>query len=202
VQGTQLISTVATGTAPLSVASTTVVPNLKAATANAINSSTTSVDTSAATAPSSGQVLTATSSTAATWQTPSSGLSAASQAQMETATSNAVAATPGTTQYHPGVAKAWVMFNGTGTVAIRASYNVSSITDNGTGDYTVNFTTAFSSANYGVSGCAQEVSNNPTTVSISSAANPTASACRINVQDDVSGLVDSAYVSVTFFGDQ
>jgi hypothetical protein len=47
--------------------------------------------------------------------------------------------------------KAWVNFNGTGTVAIRASYNVSSITDNGTGDYTVNFTTAMTDANYGIS---------------------------------------------------
>ena len=44
--------------------------------------------------------------------------------------------------------KAWVNFNGTGTVAIRGSYNVSSITDNGTGDYTVNFTTAMPDANY------------------------------------------------------
>jgi hypothetical protein len=44
-----------------------------------------------------------------------------------------------------------VNFNGTGTVAIRASGNVSSITDNGTGDYTVNFTTAMADANYGVS---------------------------------------------------
>ena len=41
-------------------------------------------------------------------------------------------------------------FNGTGTVAIRASGNVSSITDNGTGDYTVNFTTALVDANYSV----------------------------------------------------
>ena len=49
-----------------------------------------------------------------------------------------------------GSAKAWVNFNGTGTVAIRASYNVSSITDNGTGDYTVNFTTALADANYAV----------------------------------------------------
>ena len=44
--------------------------------------------------------------------------------------------------------RAWVNFNGTGTVAIRASGNVSSITDNGTGDYTVNFTTALPDANY------------------------------------------------------
>jgi hypothetical protein len=49
-----------------------------------------------------------------------------------------------------GSAKAWVNFNGTGTVAIRASFNVSSITDNGTGDYTVNFTTALADANYSV----------------------------------------------------
>ena len=44
--------------------------------------------------------------------------------------------------------RAWVNFNGTGTVAIRASGNVSSITDNGVGDYTVNFTTAMQDANY------------------------------------------------------
>jgi len=44
--------------------------------------------------------------------------------------------------------RAWVNFNGTGTVAIRASGNVSSITDNGVGDYTVNFTTAMPNANY------------------------------------------------------
>jgi hypothetical protein len=46
--------------------------------------------------------------------------------------------------------RAWVNFNGTGTVAIRASGNVSSITDNGTGDYTVNFTNAMPDANYAV----------------------------------------------------
>jgi len=46
------------------------------------------------------------------------------------------------------VCKAWVNFNGTGTPAIRDSFNVSSITDNGTGDYTVNFTNAMPNANY------------------------------------------------------
>ena len=44
--------------------------------------------------------------------------------------------------------KAWVNFNGTGTVAIRDAYNVSSITDNGTGLYTVNFTNAMPDTNY------------------------------------------------------
>jgi len=52
----------------------------------------------------------------------------------------------GTAPIYP--CRAWVNFNGTGTVAIRASGNVTSITDNGTGDYTVNFTTALADANY------------------------------------------------------
>ena len=54
-----------------------------------------------------------------------------------------------------GLCKAWVNFNGTGVVAIRASYNVSSITDNGVGDYTVNFTTAMVDENYSLCGSAQ-----------------------------------------------
>ena len=58
-------------------------------------------------------------------------------------------------------AKAWVNFNGTGTVAIRASFNVSSITDNGTGDYTVNFTTAMPDGDYGFTfGGARDTSGN------------------------------------------
>lgn len=66
---------------------------------------------------------------------------------------NGVANTPPTVQDSAGTqigtfCRAWVNFNGTGTVAIRASFNVSSITDNGTGDYTVNFTTAMPDANY------------------------------------------------------
>ena len=68
---------------------------------------------------------------------------------------NGVANTPPTIQDSGGVqigtfCRAWVNFNGTGTPAIRASFNVSSITDNGTGDYTVNFTTAMPDVNYAV----------------------------------------------------
>jgi hypothetical protein len=58
----------------------------------------------------------------------------------------------GTTLYPEFKCRAWVNFNGTGTVAIRASGNVSSITDNGTGHYTVNFTNAMPDGNYAVSG--------------------------------------------------
>jgi hypothetical protein len=55
----------------------------------------------------------------------------------------------GTAPIYP--CRAWVNFDGTGTVAIRASGNVTSITDNGAGDYTVNFTTAMPDANYSTS---------------------------------------------------
>lgn len=55
--------------------------------------------------------------------------------------------------------RAWVNFNGTGTVAIRASFNVSSITDNGTGNFTVNFTNAMADANYVVQTVSQLASS-------------------------------------------
>ena len=53
-----------------------------------------------------------------------------------------------TTDLIKGSAKAWVNFNGTGVVSIRSQYNVSSITDNGIGDYTINFTTPMVDSNY------------------------------------------------------
>lgn len=59
--------------------------------------------------------------------------------------------------------RAWVNFNGTGTVSIRGSGNVSSITDNGTGDYTINFTTAMQDANYAVVGSVDGVNSFSTT---------------------------------------
>lgn len=97
-------------------------------------------------------------------------------------------------------AKAWVNFNGTGTVAIRASGNVSSITDNGTGNYTVNFTTAMSDANYSITGT---VSNNSSTGSMilcpaGNTTAPTASACRIETVT-ASLAYDSPYVYVAIF---
>jgi len=64
---------------------------------------------------------------------------------MSTLKVNAIQDTSGVERY---LARAWVNFNGTGTVSIRASGNVSSITDNGVGDYTVNFINALPDANY------------------------------------------------------
>lgn len=81
---------------------------------------------------------------------------AANQAAMEAASSTTTFVSPGNAKFHPGVAKAWIFWNATGTPAINASLNIGSITDNGVGDQTLNFTTAFSSANYNVS---QQASN-------------------------------------------
>ena len=68
-------------------------------------------------------------------------------------TADVAASTPASLSTASGAApsysaRAWVNFNGSGTVAIRASGNVSSITDNGTGDYTVNFTNAMVDNNF------------------------------------------------------
>lgn len=71
----------------------------------------------------------------------------ATQSDQETATSTSTIVTPGRQQYHPSAAKAWGTASGNGT-SLLASYNVTSITDNGTGDITFTYTTSFSSANY------------------------------------------------------
>jgi hypothetical protein len=96
--------------------------------------------------------------------------------------------------------KAFVNFNGTGTVAIRASYNVSSITDNGTGDYTVNFTTALADANYCITGTMGDYipTNTARSVSVSTATAPSTSAVRI-VNIGTGSAEDQARVSVAIF---
>jgi hypothetical protein len=111
----------------------------------------------------------------------------------------------GTIQNTSGVevytAKAWVNFNGTGTVAIRASGNVSSITDNGTGDYTVNFTNAMTDANYSLIGDSGQtgVGGNQSVVNpnYNGAANTT-TAARIVVHN-FSVTIDSPFVQVAIF---
>ena len=64
-----------------------------------------------------------------------------------------------TTNLQQGLAKAWVNFNGTGTIAARDSFNVSSLDDDGTGTYGVNVNTSFSSANHASHGTCEAVGN-------------------------------------------
>ena len=98
-------------------------------------------------------------------------------------------------------ALAWVNFNGTGTVAIRSAYNVSSITDNGAGDYTVNFTTALSDANYSSCASASFAADAALVGFVSS----TTSALRITT-DYVTSFsaattpLDAQYVNIAIFG--
>ena len=99
------------------------------------------------------------------------------------------------------VAKAWVSFNGTGTVAIRDSFNVTSITDNGTGDYTVNFTNAMASADYALAGAAGNTSY--VSFCLYQGVTPTTSAARFTLRNHSSGVAfDQEYTSAVIFGDQ
>ena len=95
-------------------------------------------------------------------------------------------------------ARAWVNFNGTGTVAIRASGNVSSITDNGAGIYTVNFTTAMPDANYAVSACVRNT-NNGDFGDVSFDTDLTSSAAKVNSFNSAGASVDVSSFYVVIF---
>ena len=92
--------------------------------------------------------------------------------------------------------RAWVNFNGMGTVAIRASGNVSSITDNGTGDYTINFATAMQDTNYILVGTGSAVGSDGRFIWEHTSAR-TASNIRIRTNNSGQNLTDSTYVNVT-----
>jgi hypothetical protein len=125
---------------------------------------------------------------------------------------NGVANTPPTIQDSAGTqigtfCRAWVNFNGTGTVAIRASFNVTSITDNGTGDYTVNFTNAMPDANYSITGTTSMLFgvNYNGAVSINSVNStaaesaPTTTSFRLAVRNSSASAIDVAYFNAAVF---
>jgi len=89
--------------------------------------------------------------------------------------------------------RAWVNFDGTGTPAIREDGNVSSITDNGTGDYTVNFTTAMPDANFAVSALSS------TLATYNTASAPTTSAIRFLGYASNFIAADSTFFYVVIF---
>jgi hypothetical protein len=92
--------------------------------------------------------------------------------------------------------KAWVNFNGIGTVAIRASYNVSSITDNGVGDYTVNFTTALADVNYAVSSTSNRIAATTQFVGMSEGTRAVGS-IQVFSNYGASGVLDTDFINVT-----
>ena len=107
------------------------------------------------------------------------------------------------------LAKLWCNFNGTGAVAIKDSFNVSSITDEGTGQYSVNFTNAMGDTNYCAGGCIKEKTDNSATSVIfmlgkltSDADGYTTTKLRVSSAAYVNdSLYDSATINVFIFGD-
>lgn len=99
-------------------------------------------------------------------------------------------------------ARAWVNFNGTLTTPItpRANYNVSSVTKNGTGDYTLNFTTALADANYVVSVNSETLGSTSYGFTGPYTAGQTTSSCRVTTLNPSGAVFDRTYVYVAIFG--
>ena len=100
--------------------------------------------------------------------------------------------------------RAWVNFNGTGTVAIRASGNVSSITDNGVGSFTVNFTTTMPDNSYTkIISSSLNYSVNPSCIGVDTMAGnesiPTISSFTFFIQMINSAAFDPKYINVAVF---
>lgn len=99
--------------------------------------------------------------------------------------------------------RAWVNFNGTTSPGtIRASFNVTSVTKNGTGDYTVNFTNALSDANYSVTGSAGTTTSNQYVFKVNTTSALSTTAVRIGTTTMSGGspaVVDSDTISVSVF---
>ncbi len=91
---------------------------------------------------------------------------------------------------------AWVTFNGTGTLAFIAGKNVSSVTDNGVGDYTVNFATPIADNKYAVSGSSQMAAGGGQMFQVHQLNTQNTTSVRISNHQTSVGQVDSAYVSV------
>jgi hypothetical protein len=98
-------------------------------------------------------------------------------------------------------ALAWVNFNGVTSTTIRSSYNVSSVTYNSTGLYTVNYTNALTDANYCTLGTATGSAYSATSRILSVNAAPTTTSVQVNTNTSTTAAsVDSINTSVAIFG--
>lgn len=101
-----------------------------------------------------------------------------------------------------GAAKAWVNFDGTGTVSIDDSFNVSSITDNSTGNYTINFTNAMPNAEYAVSGSVETTNATSVVVTTFGTSGNSRTTSGVRIAASYSNtIVDAVECSVIVFGD-
>jgi len=124
----------------------------------------------------------------------------ATQADQETGTNIAKFVSPGRQHFHPSAAKVFVLLNGTGTPAILRSFNVSSITDLGTGNYRINLTTAMSDALYSVVGMSSHTLGS-TSLMVNESATQTTTTFSIFVLNAAGTAQDRDYLSVAVFGD-
>lgn len=100
------------------------------------------------------------------------------------------------------VVKGWINFNGTGTIAINDQYNVSSITDNGTGDYTITWSTAFASAYYACAGTTGASASGPNLILYPTSPMSTTSIRVQNVGSDGAANIDGSIITLFCVGDR
>lgn len=129
--------------------------------------------------------------------TAAGGIEIATQSEMEAASSTSLAVTPGRQQYHPSASKFWVKFNGT-TGSVLASHNVSGVTRNSAGNYTVTFTTSFSSGDYGGS----VTPLHATTPLFGQWISQSAGSAVVQTLTDAGSPSDATAVTVVGYGDQ
>lgn len=128
-------------------------------------------------------------------------VTAADAVTIATGTSNGFPICPALAQYHNSACKCWVSFTTVTTTAITASYNVTSLTDNGTGNTTINFTTTFAAATYSWSAAAEDDNAGGGTFLTRYAGDTkTGSAFQVRAISDAGSAVDAANQSVHIFG--
>ncbi len=126
----------------------------------------------------------------------------ATQSDQETATSAVAAVTPSVQQFHPSASKAWLYsLYSAGVPQLSASYNITSITDNGTGDATVNIATDMSSANYCVT-TGFNRSNNTGAGYVPNTYSVLAGSFRMSLVDAAGAPIDPYAFHASCFGDQ
>lgn len=129
----------------------------------------------------------------------------ATQSDMETATSNSTYVSPAVVKFHPSNAKAWAIWNGgtSGTSTANASYNVTNIVKNSTGNYTIYFATGFSSVNYAYAGFCQSKAGANNFLLQQSSASAGASSLTIETftGPSLATIADASLISLVVYGD-
>lgn len=128
-------------------------------------------------------------------------VTAAAKSDQQAASSAVLAVTPSQQQSHPSAAKAWLHYQGTGTPAILASYNVATVVRNAAGLYTITWTTPFTSANYAVL-CTSNDNGSGSGMLCALETISAGTAQIVITTPSTLGAVDASHISVTAFGAQ